>query len=97
MPVMNKMRENTHVILFFLLVMFLLSMTIGGLVGGADITHLFGRRADTVASINGESISYEQFNNFRQQQIEAYRQQNQKEPEGYELQRLEEEIDRERP
>jgi peptidyl-prolyl cis-trans isomerase D len=92
MPVMHKMRENTHIILFFLLVMFLLSMTIGGLVGGADITHLFGRRPDTVASINGERISYEQFNNFRQQQIETYRQKNQKQPKGYELQRLEEEI-----
>lgn len=92
MPVMHKMRENTHIILFFLLVMFLLSMTIGGLVGGADITHLFGRRPDTVASINGERIAYEQFTNFRQQQIEAFRQQNQKEPQGYELQRLEEDI-----
>ena len=92
MPVMHKMRENTHIILFFLLVMFLLSMTIGGLVGGADITHLFGRQADTIASINGENISYETYNNFRQQQIEAYRQQNQKDPEGYELQRLDDEI-----
>lgn len=92
MPLMHKMRENTHVILFFLLVMFLLSMTIGGLVGGADITHLFGRQRDTIASINGEEISYDTYNNFRQQQIEAYRQQNQKDPEGYELQRLEDEI-----
>ncbi|UCE07255.1 MAG: peptidylprolyl isomerase [bacterium] len=92
MPLMHKMRENTHIILFFLLVMFLLSMTIGGLVGGADITHLFGRRPDTIVSINGENISYEQYNDFRQQQIEAYRQQNQKEPQGYELQRLEDEI-----
>jgi len=92
MPLMHKMRENTHIILFFLLVMFLLSMTIGGLVGGADITHLFGRRQDTIVSINGENISNKQYNDFRQQQIEAYRQQNQKEPEGYELQRLEDDI-----
>ena len=92
MPLMHKMRENTHIILFFLLVMFLLSMTIGGLVGGADITHLFGRQRDTIVSINGEAISYDTYNNFRQQQIETYRQQNQKEPEGYELQRLEDEI-----
>ena len=49
MPVMHKMRENTHIILFFLLIMFLLSMTIGGLVGGADITHLFSRRPDLVS------------------------------------------------
>ena len=92
MPLMHKMRENTHIILFFLLVMFLLSMTIGGLVGGADITHLFGRRPDTIVSINGENISHEKYNDFREQQIDAYRQQNQKEPEGYELQRLEDEI-----
>ena len=92
MPIMHKMRENTHIILFFLLVMFLLSMTIGGLVGGADITHLFGRRADTVVSINGETISYEQYNKFHQQQYEAFRQQNQKDPQGYELQQMEDEI-----
>lgn len=92
MPVMNKMRENTHIILFVLLVLFLLSMTIGGLVGGADITHLFGRRPDTILSINGENISYEQYNNFYQQQIETYRQQNQKEPQGYELQQFESQI-----
>jgi len=92
MPLMHKMRENTHIILFFLLVMFLLSMTIGGLVGGADITHLFGRQRDTIVSINGEAISYDAYNNFRQQQIEVYKQQNQKDPEGYELQRLEDEI-----
>lgn len=92
MAVMNKMRENTHVILFVLLFLFVLSMTIGGLVGGADITHLFGRRPDTIASINGENISYEQYSNFYQQQIESYRQQNQKEPQGYELQQLESQI-----
>ncbi len=92
MPVMHKMRENTHIILFFLLVMFLLSMTIGGLVGGADITHLFGRKPNTILSINGEDISYEQYNDFRQQQVETFRQQNQKEPQGYELQQLEDQI-----
>jgi len=92
MAVMRRMRENTHIILFFLLVMFLLSMTIGGLVGGADITHLFGRRPDTILSVNGENISYERYSDYRQQQLEAYRQQNKKEPEGYELQRFEDEI-----
>lgn len=92
MPLMHKMRANTHIILFILLVMFLLSMTVGGLVGGADITHLFGRRPDTIVSINGENISYEQYNELRQQQIESYRQQNQKEPQGYELQQLDEQI-----
>lgn len=92
MPVMRKMRENTHIILFFLLVMFVLSMTIGGLVGGADITHLFSRRPDTILSINGENIPYEQYAERRQQYFDYYRQQNKKEPQGYELQQLEDEI-----
>lgn len=90
---MNKMRENTHVILFILLILFVLSMTIGGLVGGADITGLLsGTRPDTILMINGEAISYDQYAQVRQQQIEAYREQNEKEPTGYELQQLEQQI-----
>lgn len=92
MAIMNKMRENTHIILFGLLVMFILSMTIGGLVGGADITHLFGRKADTIVSINGEDIAYKQYSDYYQQQIEAYQQQYQRYPEGIELQNLEDQI-----
>ena len=93
MAIMNKMRENTHVILFILLVLFVLSMTIGGLVGGADITSLLsGHRPDTVVSINGEDIPYEQYSNIRQQQFEAYREKNQKDPSGYELQNLEDQV-----
>lgn len=92
MAIMHKMRENTHIILFFLLIMFLLSMTIGGLVGGADITHLFTRRPDTVLTVNGKSVSIEEYNERRQQYFEYYRQQNKKEPEGFELQRLEDEL-----
>ena len=93
MALMSKMREHMAAILFVLLVLFVLSMTIGGLVGGADITSLLsGRKPDTVVSINGENISYDQYTRLREQQFEAYRQQNEKEPEGYELQRLEEQI-----
>ncbi len=93
MAIMTKMRANTHIILFILLVLFLLSMTIGGLVGGADITSLLsGSRPDTVVSINGEDINYEQYNNIRQQQFEAYREQNEKELSGYELQQMEDQI-----
>jgi peptidyl-prolyl cis-trans isomerase D len=93
MALMGKMRENMTGILLFLLVMFVLSMTVGGLVGGADITSLLsGKKPDTVVSVNGEQISYEYYTQFRQQQIENYRQQNQKEPTGYELQQMEEQI-----
>jgi len=93
MALMGKMRENMTGILLFLLVMFVLSMTVGGLVGGADITDLLsGKKPDTVVSINGEAISYDYFTQFRQQQFENYRQQNKKEPTGYELQQMEDQI-----
>ena len=93
MALMGKMRENMTGILLFLLVMFVLSMTVGGLVGGADITSLLsGKKPDTVVSVNGEQISYDYYTQFRQQQIENYRQQNKKEPSGYELQQMEEQI-----
>ena len=62
MAIMHKMRENTHIILIFLLVMFVASMTIGGLVGGANILDfLSGKKADTILSINGEEIPSEQY------------------------------------
>ncbi|MBN2011841.1 peptidylprolyl isomerase [candidate division KSB1 bacterium] len=93
MAVMHKMRENMHIILFFLLIMFLASMTIGGLVGGANILDLLsGRKPDTILEVNGQQISYEQYNRVRQNQMENYRQQNEQEPTGYQLQQLEDQI-----
>ena len=38
MGLMTSMRNRMHVVLWGLLAMFLLSMTIGGLVGGASLT-----------------------------------------------------------
>lgn len=40
---MQKLRDKTHIILWTLLIMFVLSMTIGGLVGGANIMDLFSK------------------------------------------------------
>ena len=42
MGVMNKMRDNMAGIMIFLVIVFVLTMSIGGLVGGADITDLLG-------------------------------------------------------
>ena len=72
MALMTSMREKMHVVLWVLLALFLLSMTIGGLVGGANIIdQLFGNTnpQTTIASINGEIISPNQFNNLINQQI----------------------------
>ena len=43
MALMTSMRERMHIVLWTLLALFLLSMTVGGLVGGANIIdQLFG-------------------------------------------------------
>ena len=43
MALMTSMREKMHIVLWILLALFLLSMTVGGLVGGANIIdQLFG-------------------------------------------------------
>ena len=44
MGIMNAMRTRMKVILWILLILFIGSMSVGGLVGGADIVNqLFGR------------------------------------------------------
>ncbi len=76
MALMTSMREKMHVVLWVLLFMFLLSMTIGGLVGGANILdQLIGRvnPQTTIAQINEVNISPDRFNNLVNQQIESAR------------------------
>ncbi|MBA66173.1 MAG: hypothetical protein CMG55_10270 [Candidatus Marinimicrobia bacterium] len=76
MALMTSMREKMHVVLWILLALFLLSMTVGGLVGGANIVdQLLGNTnpQTTIASINGEIISPDQFNNLVNQQLASLR------------------------
>ena len=76
MGLMTTMRKRMHIVLWGLLFMFLLSMTIGGLVGGADIVgHLLGRvnPATTIARINDRDISPELYQNLVNQEIEKIR------------------------
>ena len=76
MALMTSMREKMHVVLWALLAMFLLSMTIGGLVGGANILdQLVGRvnPQTTIAQINKVNISPDRFNNLVNQQVENAR------------------------
>ncbi len=72
MALMTSMRERMHVVLWALLALFLLSMTVGGLVGGANIIdQLIGNTnpQTTIAKINGEIISPSQFNSLVNQQL----------------------------
>ena len=81
MALMTSMREKMHIVLWILLALFLLSMTVGGLVGGANIIdQLFGNvnPQTTIARINGEDISPDQFNNIVNQQLQNIRARGQK-------------------
>ena len=76
MALMTSMREKMHIVLWVLLALFLLSMTIGGLVGGANIIdQLFGNvnPQTTIARINGQDISPDRFNNIVNQQLQNAR------------------------
>ena len=64
MALMTTMRNRMHFVLWMLLIMFLLSMTIGGLVGGANIIdQIFGRinPADAIGVVNGTRITPDEF------------------------------------
>lgn len=64
MGMMHILRERMHIILWLLLILFVGSMTVGGLVGGADIVNQLLGKTDvskTIAAVNGESISPDAF------------------------------------
>ena len=65
MAMLTTIRNRSHVFLWALLILFLLSMSIGGLVGGANIIdQLLGRvnPAEAIGSVNGDKITPDQFN-----------------------------------
>ena len=67
MGLMGTLREGTHVILWILLITFVGSLAIGGLVGGADILDIITGRSkfiDAVAMVNGEPIKSEDYFNY---------------------------------
>jgi parvulin-like peptidyl-prolyl isomerase len=76
MAVMTSMRTKMHIVLWAVLILFLLSMTVGGLVGGANILdNLLGKTnpAEAIGVINGDKIPPDFFNQLVNQQLEQYR------------------------
>ncbi|NQV42050.1 MAG: SurA N-terminal domain-containing protein [Candidatus Marinimicrobia bacterium] len=81
MGVMNKMRDNMAGIMIFLVVVFVLTMSVGGLVGGADITDLIGgNQPNAFTLVNGQELTRESFMRSLQNERENYRQRNGSEP-----------------
>ena len=75
---MTSLRERSQVILWLLLFFFIASMTVGGLVGGANILDLILGRKNTnlyVGKIDGKSITRQEFEYERQIQLNRTTQQ----------------------
>ena len=70
MGVITNMRSRMQVVMWTILVLFVTSMAIGGLVGGASITDIFGgRQGNEVGSLNGKPILFEDFNQLVSNEI----------------------------
>ncbi|MBN2355078.1 peptidylprolyl isomerase [candidate division KSB1 bacterium] len=85
MALMNRMRENMKTILLILVAAFLMTIVVDWGMGGFQS----GRQPGVLAVVDGKEISYEEFYNRYQNELAAYRQQSGTEPEGYQLQQLE--------
>ena len=78
---MTKLRDNSKVMMGILLFFFVASMTVGGLVGGANILTtiqgIFGKVNTTlyVGKVGDEEVPISYYINERQQQINRFRQQ----------------------
>ena len=77
---MTQLRERSHVVLWLLLFFFILSMAIGGLVGGANIMDLvFGGKNVRLnaGKINGKNITHSRYLQQRENQLNRMRRQGQ--------------------
>ena len=77
---MTQLRERSHIILWLLLFFFIASMTVGGLVGGANIMNLiFGGRNIRLNAgrINGNDITHRRYIQQREIQLNQMRIQGQ--------------------
>lgn len=74
---MSKIRENSAVLMGLLLFFFLASMTVGGLVGGANIMDkILGRNQERmfVGKVEGYEITHTEFRNEQNRQLSSQRQ-----------------------
>ncbi|MFQ5863825.1 MAG: peptidylprolyl isomerase [bacterium] len=89
MGVMKHMRDKSGIILVILLVGFVLSMTIGGLVGGANIIDIItGKHPNAIAVVNGKEITDRQFYDAYNRELQAFRDRTDAEPSEYQLESI---------
>ena len=85
MAVMHRMRENTKTILMVLVVAFMLTIIIDWGMGGFKT----GQPRGVIATVEGADIHYEDFYKLYQSEIATYREQRGTEPEGADLEQIE--------
>ncbi|CUS96295.1 peptidylprolyl isomerase [Candidatus Kryptobacter tengchongensis] len=88
MPIMAKMRDNLPAILLSLVILFLLTIVLDW---GMDITgrhHREGAYREPIGKVNGEEISYQEFNQALEFEIENYKQRTGNDPDDFMLEQL---------
>jgi len=88
MPIMAKMRDNLPAILLSLVILFLLTIVLDW---GMDITgrhHREGGFREPIGIVNGEEISYQEFNRALEAQIEDFKQRTGSDPDDFMLEQL---------
>ncbi len=86
MAIMNRMRENTKIMLMILVVAFMLTIIIDWGMGGFQSG---SARRGVIATVNGDDITLDQYNEYYQNELAAYREQYGADPEGYQSNQLE--------
>jgi parvulin-like peptidyl-prolyl isomerase len=88
MALMNRMRQNTKTILLILVGAFIGTIIFNWGMGGVKQTQTRG----VIGEVNGDEISYDEFYNQYQSQMAQYRERSGEDPEGYQLQQLENQV-----
>jgi len=85
MALMNRMRENTKVMLMILVIAFMLTIIIDWGMGGFKT----GGQRGVIASVNGNNITYDEYYEQYQNELAAYREQTGEDPESYQISQIE--------
>ena len=80
MGLMTNLRRNMHIILWALIIVFVLSMTIGGLVGGANIMDIISGKSKLqgiAGIVNGKKLDASRFSELIQTELSNIREKGQ--------------------
>ena len=88
MAVMNKLRANMKTILLILVFAFIATIIFDWGMGGFKS----GRPRGVIAEVDGEEISYDEFIKAYQQELKTQREKTGNDPQGYQLQQIENQI-----